>query len=155
MAFMRKVVLCTLVILAFAAAVAPAAVPSLGTLSPTQPQLDYDGGPYTAANPSNQTGDPNCDLVPNSCDDYALTIDIDAGWLAAHPTAIVDIRTTWPGPSDFDVYLQDQNGTTIDVDGAYAGTPEHITFVPVPGVNTYRIRTLAFAAANEKRSTAR
>ena len=65
------------------------------------------------------------------------------------PTAVVDIRTTWPGPSDFDVYFQDQAGTTLESDGAVAGMPEHILYVPASGVNTYRIRTLVFAAANE------
>lgn len=146
---MRKVLLSTLFMLSMAAPVVWAGVPSSGTLSPSNPQLDYDGGPYTGANPSNQTGDPNCDLVPNTCDDYALTIDIDGAWLALHPTAVVDIRTTWPGPSDFDVYFQDQNGTTIDVDGANAGVPEHIIYVPISGVHQYRIRTLVFAAVNE------
>ena len=101
------------------------------------------------AHPTNQAGDPNCDLVPNTCDDYSLTIDIDGAWLSAHPTAVVEILTTWPGPSDFDVYLQDASGSTIDVDGANAGEDERILYVPSTGVNVYRIRTLVFAAANE------
>ena len=146
---MRRVLVATLLLLTLAASYSAAAVPSSGTLSPSNPQLDYDGGPYSGANPTNQAGDPNCDLIPNTCDDYALTIDVDGSWHAAHPTALVEIMTTWPGPSDFDVYLQDQFGTTIDVDGANAGEPEHIVYVPLTGTNTYRIRTLVFAAANE------
>jgi hypothetical protein len=39
-------------------------------------------------------------------------VDIDVAWLAAHPTAILDILTTWR-PRDFDVYLQDDAGTTL------------------------------------------
>jgi hypothetical protein len=146
---MRKVIAALPLFLVLRAAVALAASPSSGTLSPSTPQLDYTAGPFTGANPTNLAGEPNCDLIPNTCDDFALTIDVDGVWLAAHPTALVDIRTTWPGPSDFDVYLQDQNGTTIQVDGANAGMPEHIVYVPLSGVNQYRIRTVAFAAANE------
>jgi hypothetical protein len=67
----------------------------------------------------------------------------------AHPTAILDILTTWPGPSDFDVYFQDDAGTTLQQGGANAGMPEHLTYVPVAGVNHFRIRTLVFAAVNE------
>ena len=144
-----RTVVATLLLLSVSAAQTLAGVPSSGTLSPSNPQLDYDGGPYTAVNPSGLAGEPDCSLVPNSCDDFALTTDIDASWLAAHPTAVVDIRTTWPGPSDFDVYLQDQFGTTLETDGALAGMPEHILYIPVAGVNTYRIRTLAFVAAHE------
>ena len=91
---MRKVLLATLFMLSLCAPQAWAAVPSSGTLSPSNPQLDYDGGPYTGSNPSNQIDDPNCDLVPNTCDDYALTIDIDGAWQAAHPTAIVAFGRT-------------------------------------------------------------
>ena len=146
---MRKVIAAALFMLSLGSTYALAAVPSSGTLSPSTPQLDYDGGPYTGVNPSNQAGDPDCSLVPNTCDDYALTIQIDGTWLAAHPTAVVDIRATWPGPSDFDLYLQDQAGTTLEVGGANAAMPEHVTYIPVAGVNVFRIRMLAFAAINE------
>jgi hypothetical protein len=149
MPIMRNVAAAALLALALGGSQALAAVPSSGTLSPSNPQLEYDGGPYTGANPSNQTGDPDCSLVPNTCDDYALTIDIDGAWLAAHPTAVVEIVTSWPGASDFDLYFQDQAGTTIENSGANAGMPERILYVPVAGVNQYRVRTLVFAAANE------
>ena len=145
----RRVIVAALLSLVLGATQALSAVPSSGTLSPTNPQVDYDAGPFTGANPSNQTGDPDCSLVPNTCDDFALTIDIPSAWLSAHPDAVVEILATWPGPSDFDTYLQDQSGTTLDVGGSNAGMPEQIFYVPTSGVNLYRIRTLAFAAVNE------
>src|SRR5262249_61599841 len=79
-----------------------AAVPGSGTLSPSNPVVTYTGGPYTGANPSNQTGDPDCSLVPNTCDDFELTVDVPPFYLVSNPGAIIQIRLTWPGPGDFD-----------------------------------------------------
>ncbi len=127
-----------------------AANPSGGTLSPATPAISYTGGPYTGSNPSNQLGDPDCSLVPNTCDDYALTVDVDAVYLSANPNAIVQIRVEWPGPSDFDLYLQDPvSDATLKSSGELAGMPEVISFSAVEGIHQYRVRTLVFAAVNE------
>ena len=68
------------------------AVPSSGTVSPASPVFTYSGGPYTGANPTNQLGDPDCSLFPNTCDDFLLTVDVDPSYLSSHPGAIIQIR---------------------------------------------------------------
>ena len=60
----------------FSATAHAAPVPSGGTISPANPLLNYASGPFTGQNPSGQTGeDPVC-AIPNTCDDYGLTVDI-------------------------------------------------------------------------------
>ena len=127
-----------------------AAVPASGTLSPSSPVLSYSGGPYTASNTTGAAGPVDCDLVPNSCDDFLLTVDVPLSHINAHPGTLVQIVVDWPGPSDFDMSLQDPlTGNSLRTSGNIAGEAEGISFYPTPGVTTYRIRAVAFAAINE------
>ena len=129
---------------------AEAAVPSGGTLSPSTPSLAYTAGPFTSVNPSPQTGEPDCSLFPNSCDEYLLTVDVDAAYLAAHPDHIVQIKVQWPTTQfDFDVYLKDAATNQTYRTSASSSDPEVINFQPQVGVNQFKILALAFAAANE------
>jgi hypothetical protein len=138
----------------FAPVVAPvaaqAATPSFGNLSPGAPLLTYDAGPITSVNPSPQLGDPDCSLFPNSCDDYQLNVTVDAAYMAANPNHVVTIKISWPvAQNDFDVYLQDPVTNQTITSSASSGDPEIISFTPLVGTTSYRIRTLAFLAANE------
>jgi len=128
---------------------AMAANPGSGTVSPSSPTISYTGGPYTGSNPSGVIGDPDCDLFPGTCDDYLLTVDIDDAYLTAHPNTAVEIKTTWPGPSDFDLLMQTASGLTVNSSGNAAGQPEVITFYPNPGTTQYRLRTVVYSAVNE------
>src|SRR5262245_24784707 len=87
-----------------------AATPSSGTLSPGSP-IAWNGGPFTAANPTNNipgSNGPDCSAVPNSCDDFQLTINVPTGYAALHPTHVVTITVQWPNSTnDFDVYVLD------------------------------------------------
>lgn len=128
---------------------AMAANPGSGTVSPSSPTISYTGGPYTGSNPSGVIGDPDCDLFPGTCDDYLLTVDIDAAYITAHPNTAVEIKTAWPGPSDFDLLMQTAGGLTVNSSGNAAGQPEVITFYPNPGTTQYRLRTVVYSAVNE------
>lgn len=140
---------CALLLLALTTS-SRAAVPASGTLSPGTPVLDYTAGPFTSVNPSPQTGDPDCTLFPNSCDDYALTVDVSAGYLALNPDHVVTIRISWPTPqNDFDVYLRNAANTQTLASSASSGDPEVIVFTPTAGVTTYHILALAFSTVNE------
>ena len=133
-----------------AASAVRAAVPSSGTLSPATPLLEYDAGPFVSVNPSPQLGNPDCSLFPNSCDDYTLTVTVDAAYLAANPTHVVMIKIGWPvTQNDFDVYLQNPATDQTITSSASSSDPEVMTFTPLEGTTVYRIRALAFAAANE------
>ena len=132
------------------AGAAGAAVPPSGTLSPQTPLLTYTAGPFTSVNPSPQLGEPDCSLFPNSCDEYLLTVDVDAAYLATHPDHVVRITIQWPvAQNDFDVYLKNAATDETYRSSASSGDPEIITFGPQVGTNQYKILTLAFATANE------
>src|SRR5207245_200444 len=86
-------------IVAFAAPRAIAATPSSGTLSPLTPSLTFAGGPFTGANPTNNipgSNGPDCSAVPNTCDDYLLTLSIPAGYSALHPNDVITVKVQWP-----------------------------------------------------------
>lgn len=145
-----RIVMIVAALVLFMADHAPAAVPSSGTLSPTSGTLVYSAGPFTSVNPSPQLGEPDCSLFPNSCDEFVLTTDIDAGYLAANPDHVVTISIQWPvAQNDFDVYLQDAgSGQTLQT-SASSNDPEVIRFTPMAGVHQYRVVALAFAAVAE------
>ncbi len=146
---LRPVWISTL-LLAAAVTIATAGIPSSGTLSPSNLTLTYHAGPFTSVNPSPQLGDPDCSLFPNSCDDYALTVTVDAAYLAANPDHVVTIKVEWPtAQNDFDVYLQNPGNNQTIQSSASSSDPEIIVFTPTVGTTVYRIRVLAFSTANE------
>ena len=145
--------ICTIIhaqlVLLAAAGGAIAAVPSSGTLSPGTPLLTYTAGPFTGANPSNNVNDePDCSLVPGTCDDYMLTIDVPPNYFTLNPNQVVTIRISWPNSTnDFDVYVQNPNTGLSVTTSSTSSNPEIALLDPVAGV--FRIRTLVFAAVNE------
>src|ERR1700736_988637 len=100
-----------------------ASTPSSGTLSPSTPVLTYDAGPFNVANQSPlglgqlDTG-PRCDAA-DPCDSYVLTVNLPAGYAAAHPNGAIKATMFWmdtgSGQSNYDLYIY--NGTNPTVDG--------------------------------------
>lgn len=133
------------------AAFPAAADPDSGTLSPSTPSLSYVGGPYTGANPSiNLQDEPDCDLVPNTCDDYALTVDVDQAYIDANPDAVVAVKIEWPNSTnDFDLFVQDPNSGTTIQRSASSADPEIVILQPTAGVTDYRVRVLVYSVVNE------
>ena len=147
---MRTATILTAALGLLLAGVARAAVPSSGTLTPASGTLTYTAGPFTSVNPSPQLGTPDCDLFPGSCDEYLLTTDISAAYLAANPDHVVTIKVQWPvAQNDFDVYLQDAGSGQTLQNSASNSDPEVIRFTPLPGVHQYKILALAFTTAAE------
>src|SRR5438874_1362159 len=138
--------------LALACGLAIAATPSSGTLSPGTPVLTFTGGPFTGSNPTGFAGDlPNCS-VPNTCDTYTLNIDIPAGYSALHPNDVIAVKVQWPdaGVNDIDVYiLNAATDTQEQAPAATSSDPEVTAWGVVDGSVTYRVRIVAFQAANE------
>ncbi|MFL6542525.1 MAG: hypothetical protein ACJ8I9_05115, partial [Chthoniobacterales bacterium] len=70
-----------------------AASPANGTLSPSNPQLTYTGGPFTV--PTNRTdsagGPVTCDQA-DPCDDFNLTTNIPQSYISSHPNELVKIE---------------------------------------------------------------
>lgn len=95
---------------ALLAMVTAAPDPASGTLSPSNPTIEYTGGPFLTPNPSdNAAGPVDCDEV-NPCEDFGLTIDIPQSYKDAHPNDVVRIEISWDDPSggqDLDTWLVD------------------------------------------------
>ncbi len=102
-----------------------ASTPSSGVLTPSTPLLTYDAGPFNVPNQSPlglgqlDTG-PRCDAA-DPCDSFALTVNVPAGYAAAHPNGGIKVTMFWTdtgsGQSNYDLYIY--NGTNPTVDGSH------------------------------------
>src|SRR5690242_13520693 len=87
-----------------------ASTPSSGTLDPDHPVLTYTAGPFNVPNQSPlglgqlDTG-PRCDAA-DPCDSYVLTVNLPAGYAAAHPNGAIKATMYWTdsgsGQSNYD-----------------------------------------------------
>ena len=106
-----------------------------GVLSPTNPSLSYNGGPFAASNPTSPTGDtpPVC-TTTTPCDQYALKITIPAGDTTAYKATVTIGWTNAPGGvSDFDVYVYKSDGVTQVARAGSSKNPETLSFKAVTG----------------------
>src|SRR6266404_9212757 len=91
-----------------------AATPPNGTLSETNPVLTYDAGPFNVPNQSPvglgqlDTG-PRCNNNAFPCDNFALTVSLPSGYVAAHPNSGIKLTMSWTDSgstqSDYDIYV--------------------------------------------------
>ena len=123
---------------------ADASDPSSGTVSDTRTSTTWTGGPFVVANTTGFALDsPACD-VPDSCDDYTLTVNTPAGY---GDTNNLQIKVGWPNAAaDFDVYLLDAQGNVVR-SAASSADPETIIVPPTSG--TYTVRVVPFAPLGE------
>ncbi len=126
---------------------ANASNPSSGTVSDTQTSQTWSGGPFVTPNVTAQAGDqPICD-VPDSCDDYSLTVSTPPGYGSSHN---LQVKVSWPtAAADFDVYLLDQQGNVVST-AASSADPE--TLVVPPDSGTYTVRVVPFAPLGQSYS---
>lgn len=126
-----------------AAAPAQAAEPPAGTLTPTSGDLVYTGGPFVVPNLSPQV-EPICEDDGQTCDVYALTVDLPADYLQRFPGSEIHLRVEWPSPeADFDVYVRDASGEVV-AQAASSSNPELAVFPALPGTQTYRLEVIPF-----------
>jgi hypothetical protein len=132
--------------LVFGAIVATAATPSTGTVTDTSGPQTWTGGPFVAGNVTAQTGTVSC-AVPQSCDDYTLTVNTPAGY---GDTNNLKIQVGWPNTAaDFDVYVLDAAGNTVAA-SASSADPETVLMPPTSG--TYAVRVVPFAPLGQSYS---
>ena len=116
-----------------------AATPSSGTLTDTSGPLMYDAGPFTTANPTPVLfvdSGPRCNGTTNPCDNYTLSIQLPAGYVATNHSA-VKVTMSWAdtgtGSSDYDLYIfkgivGNTNGSqSADAQSASSSNPEIAT----------------------------
>jgi hypothetical protein len=125
---------------------AEAATPGAGTVSSTSPAASWTGGPFVVPNATATTGTLACNAAA-PCDDYALTVDVPAGYDAGND---LKIKVSWPNSAaDFDVYLYDSAGTEV---GQAASTADPETLVVPPVAGQYTVRIVPFAPLGESYS---
>ena len=99
--------------------------PPEGSIDENNSTASSTGGPYFAANPSPQTGEPICTAA--DCDEYLLNVDFSAGFRSANPNFQVRYTVGWDGPADdIDVYLYDNATDEIIGQSASSSNPEVI-----------------------------
>ncbi len=110
--------------------------PSAGTLTNSSGARTWSGGPFAVPNATgNVSGTPDCS-VPQSCDDYRLTVRTRPG---TDDTRELKIVTSWKTTgADFDVYVLDQAGNVV-ASAASSSQPETVTMPPTSGVYTVRV----------------
>jgi hypothetical protein len=114
---------------------ASAATPASGTVSSASPSASWGGGPFAVANATATTGTLVCNQAA-PCDDFALSVDVPAGYDAGND---LKITVGWPNSAaDFDVYLYDSAGTQIG-QAASSADPETLVVPPLPGRYTVRV----------------
>lgn len=126
-----------------------AATPSSGSVSPPAASVTYTGGDFDG---TNQTGlipidpapgvTPVCSSPLLPCDDFALTVTVPTD---PHTyTIVVTVSVTTP-TADFDLYLMDADGTTVDAGSAnIAGEVESLQY-PVPhGTSHFTVRVTPY-----------
>jgi hypothetical protein len=127
--------------LAVAAAVVPAvaATPAGGSVSATSPTATWTAGPFAVPNVTGTTGEVSCGTA-TPCDDYALAVNVPAGYDADHS---LRVDVSWPNAAaDFDIYVLDASGAVVS-SAASSSDPETI-LLPAVG-SSYTVRVVPFA----------
>ncbi|HEX8489642.1 MAG TPA: hypothetical protein VF626_01370, partial [Chthoniobacterales bacterium] len=143
---------------ALLAVVTVATTPPSGTLSPSNPVLEFTGGPFVIpANASdNVEGPVDCDAA-NPCEDFGLTIDLPQSYKDSHPNDIVRIVISWDDPSsgqDLDTWLVDDpdDNTYPAHAGNGSSNPEvmELTLDKFPaGTSKYFVRVAPFISTGQ------
>src|SRR3954447_14897766 len=133
---------CTVLILTCSVLVASgeahSSTPNAGTVTNTSGAATWTGGPFVAPNPTGNAGAVNC-TVPQSCDDYALTVSTAAG---TGDTQNLKVTVSWSNTAaDFDAYVLDPTGAVV-ASSASNSDPE--TIVMPPNSGTYTVRVVPF-----------
>jgi hypothetical protein len=125
-----------------AAAPGWAAEPAEGRLSLDQPELVFTSGPALISDPA--TG--GCPDSP-ACDRFDLSIDLPENFATTNPSAQIRIVLTADIPSDYDLFLLDENGEEIASSGNPPPSAETIITAAGQGQRLNRVEVLSFAAS--------
>jgi hypothetical protein len=127
---------------------AAGATPGDGTLTDQQRALSYSGGPFVLPNRTDPLLGDGTTLVCTAltCDEFALTVSLPAGFTALSPDARVRVAlTSSNGTSDYDLYVTDEAGAYVAI-GYNAGGSESVEFAVGDGSHGYTIKAVPFSA---------
>ncbi|MGI9089161.1 MAG: hypothetical protein ACR2HH_15715 [Chthoniobacterales bacterium] len=141
-----------------------ASTPSSGTLTDLSGPLNYSAGPFNQPNQS-PLGAGQLDTGPRCngqfpCDNFALTVNVPAAYLTAHPNASAKVTMFWTdtgsGQSDYDLYIYkgvvgNLNGSMpADYQSASGNNPEIAVISPLTaGAQQYTIKIVPFQPTQE------
>ena len=142
-----------------------ASTPASGMLTDLNPVITYDAGPFNTPNQSplglgQVDVGPRCDNAGFPCDNFALTVSLPPGYMAAHPAASVKVTMSWTdigaGQSDYDLYIYNGVVTTLDgsqpadYQSASGSNPEVASINPLQdGVKQYSVRIVPYMTTHE------
>jgi PKD repeat protein len=148
-----------------------ASTPSSGTLTDTSGPISYTAGPFFVANPTpviEVDSGPECGGSSQPCDDFALTVNLPAGYTTTNPNASIKVTLSWTdngsGSSDYDLYIyktprtdcspndctSTNGGQAADYQSASSNNPEIATISPLhDGNQTYTIVVVPFTPTGE------
>src|SRR2546423_1675662 len=147
-----------------------AGTPDNGTITPDNPKVTYTAGPFFVINPTpilEVDVGPECNNPAQPCDDFALTVDLPAGYSAAHQGAALKVSLSWSdtgsGNSDYDLYVYNNprsdctpndctatNGTqAADHQSASSSNPEVTTLPLVDGTAHYTVVVVPYTPTGE------
>ena len=114
-----------------------AATPSEGSVSPSRPEIRWQGGPLTGVSAS-------IDQCPTSCDEFVVDVAVPAGYWKVAPGGVV-IRIEWEDPNDeFDLIVLDQAGNTVGTGVEFHTSSEQV-LLPEAASGRYRVIAHGFA----------
>jgi hypothetical protein len=121
--------------------------PAGGTLSESSPELAFAGETPAMANQTSDADVYPCQTSLVECDSYNLTIDLPAGYGAAHPDATIRIAIRAEfDTDDYDLYLYDPATDTV-VAQAVTGSPNEALEIPAgSGLRQYRVDIVPYIA---------
>ena len=148
-----------------------ASTPSSGTLTDASGPVSYTAGPFFVANPTpiiEVDSGPECGGSLQPCDDYALTVTLPGGYMAAHPNASVKVTLSWTdsgsGSSDYDLYIyknprgdcspndctSTDGSEAADYQSASSANPEIATISPLSdGTQKYTLVVVPYTPTGE------
>src|SRR5438477_12112036 len=89
-----------------------ATTPDNGTITPENPKVTYTAGPFFVVNPTpviEVDAGPECNNPVQPCEDFALTVNLPAGYVTNNPGTALKVTAGWTdtgtGNSDYDLYI--------------------------------------------------
>jgi lysyl oxidase len=125
---------------------APAATPSAGTLTASEPLLTWTGSvrggtinPFIIVSPAPQV---RC-LQANTCDEFALTVALGSGYWQANGAGAVEVAIKWPydGIIDLDLQVLNAAGKVVAKSTAVDSNSESV-FIQNAADGVYTVRVI-------------
>jgi uncharacterized repeat protein (TIGR01451 family) len=128
-----------------------AADPASGTVSPASPTVDWTGPAVTAV--TDGPSDAQCaappDPAPGYCDDFFLTVDVNATYWNTHSGGVFVDITGLPPAEDFDLYVYDKDGQEVATSGLPGSVESALVECPSSDRSPYKVRVVYFATVDE------